>query len=166
MELHYRLAAAADIPEICALIGDAIAEMERCGILQWDSLYPTAEDFARDIENNTLYLALTEDRLAAIYVISAEADDAYLSAAWQQPGETAYVLHRFCVSPALQHKGVGKQVLQHIEAQIRAMGYESVRLDVFTLNPYAQRLYRNNGYTVTGCADWRKGRFDLMEKLL
>ena len=46
------------------------------------------------------------------------------------------------------------------------MGYESVRLDVFTKNPFAQKLYRNNGYKVRGYADWRKGRFDLMEKEL
>lgn len=44
--------------------------------------------------------------------------------------------------------------------------HESIRLDVFTKNPYAQKLYRKNGYQVRGFADWRKGRFDLMEKKL
>ena len=38
--------------------------------------------------------------------------------------------------------------------------------DVFTENPYAQKLYRKSGYQVRGYADWRKGRFDLMEKKL
>jgi len=53
-----------------------------------------------------------------------------------------------------------------IESQIKNRGYDSIRLDVFTKNPYAQRLYRNNGYEVRGFAEWRKGRFDLMEKHL
>lgn len=59
-----------------------------------------------------------------------------------------------------------KEVLAHIETQVHEMGYESMRLDVFTENPYAQKLYRKSGYQVRGYADWRKGRFDLMEKKL
>jgi hypothetical protein len=35
-----------------------------------------------------------------------------------------------------------------------------------TENPFAQNLYRHNGYEARGFADWRKGRFDLMEKKL
>ena len=62
------------------------------------------------------------------------------------------------------HTKVGKEVLSHIETQIKEMGYQSIRLDVFSENPFAQRLYRNNGYEHRGYADWRKGRFDLMEK--
>lgn len=57
-----------------------------------------------------------------------------------------------------------KEVLAHIETQVHEMGYESMRLDVFSENPYAQKLYRKSGYQVRGYADWRKGRFDLMEK--
>ena len=46
------------------------------------------------------------------------------------------------------------------------MGYQSIRLDVFSENPFAQKLYRKNGYVTRGSAEWRKGRFDLMEKIL
>ena len=53
-----------------------------------------------------------------------------------------------------------------VEEQIKAMGYQSVRLDTFTENPFAQRLYLHNGYESRGYASWRKGKFDLMEKKL
>ena len=39
-------------------------------------------------------------------------------------------------------------------------------MDVFSENPFALKLYKRNGYQVRGCADWRKGRFFLMEKSL
>jgi len=57
-------------------------------------------------------------------------------------------------------------VLLHIEEQIKNMGYLSIRLDVFSENPYALKLYEKNGYEKRGHADWRKGRFFLMEKTL
>lgn len=162
----YRIAKTEDMDAICVLIEDAIREMESHEIFQWDDLYPTREDFFEDIEKKSLYLVLEENIIVAMYVINGESDEAYNNANWNCTDETAYILHRFCVSPSFQNRGIGKKVLLHIEEQIKNMGYESVRLDVFTKNPFAQKLYRTNGYEVRGYADWRKGRFDLMEKKL
>lgn len=164
--MQYRIADTDDIEGICILIKNAIIEMESHGIFQWDDLYPVREDFLDDIEKNTLYLATEKNDIVALYAISGEADEEYDNAKWSCPRETSYVLHRFCVSPAYQNRGIGKIILKHIEDQIKDMGYESVRLDVFTENPFAQRLYLSDGFEVRGYADWRKGRFDLMEKKL
>ncbi len=161
----YRLGTMQDLDAICTMIKDAIAEMERHDIYQWDETYPARCDFEEDIRNNNLFVASEEDALAAFYVISNECDEQYSNAKWQF-GDPYCVLHRFCVSPEMQNRGRGKKVLAHIESQIKNMGYQSVRLDTFTGNPFAQRLYRHSGYESRGYADWRKGRFDLMEKKL
>lgn len=164
--IKYRLGKLEDIEAITILIQEAIKEMEKHDIYQWDGLYPTAEDFEADIKKENLYVAEENGKIIALYVISGESDEAYNNAEWKYPRETSLVLHRFCVSPGFQNRGIGKKVLNRIESQIKSMGYDSVRLDVFTKNPYAQKLYRNNGYEVRGFAEWRKGRFDLMEKKL
>ena len=166
MALEYRLGAIEDVSAIVSLIHDAIEEMEGHGIYQWDEIYPIADDFEADIISKNLYVVVDDERIAAIYVISNESDEAYNNVDWKCPNESSYILHRFCVSPDFQNKGLGKQLLLKIESQIKNMGYKSVRLDVFQNNPYAQRLYLHNGYEVRGYADWRKGRFDLMEKEL
>ncbi|MCR4691313.1 MAG: GNAT family N-acetyltransferase [Lachnospiraceae bacterium] len=166
MKIDYRLGTEQDIDAVCTLIRQAVEEMRKQGIEQWDDIYPAREDFEEDIAKQTLYLAYAEDALAALYVISGECDEQYGNGQWKYDDETAYVLHRFCVSPHFQHQGIGKSVLLHVEQQIREMGYQSVRLDTFTENPFAQRLYRHNGYEARGLAHWRKGTFDLMEKRL
>ncbi len=162
--MNYRLGTLQDLDSINALIKDAIIEMEKHDIYQWDNIYPSSDDFKDDIEKSTLYTAHEDDELVAFYVISRECDEAYKNAKWIYDEDSSYVLHRFCVSPNKQNRGIGKTVLQHIENQIKDMGYQSVRLDVFTENPFAQNLYRHHGYEHRGYADWRKGRFDLMEK--
>lgn len=164
--MEYRLAAKKDINNICRLIQEAVEEMLLHGIDQWDELYPTKEDFLKDIEENSLYLAIKDEQIAALYVISKEEDEAYRYVQWASKDETAFVLHRFCVSPEFQNKGIGREVLRYIEKQVLDMGYQSIRLDVFSENPFAQKLYRKNGYVTRGSAEWRKGRFDLMEKIL
>lgn len=164
--ITYRLATEQDLDAICMLIQQAIDEMEKHGIYQWDDVYPSRKDFEEDIEKRTLYLAYLDECLIALYVISSECDDQYQNGQWKYDEKNSYILHRFCVSPLFQNQGIGKTVLLHVETQIKEMGYQSVRLDTFTENPFAQRLYLHNGYESRGYADWRKGRFDLMEKKL
>ena len=57
-------------------------------------------------------------------------------------------------------------MLMQIEKEVKATGGTSVRLDAFSQNPYALRLYEHAGYCITGSADWRMGQFVLMEKML
>ena len=61
---------------------------------------------------------------------------------------------------------MGGQALRHIFEEARAAGARSLRLDVFSQNPAALRLYTRAGFAPTGHADWRMGRFVIMEKLL
>ncbi len=162
--MNYRLAIIDDMEDICRMIDAAKELMATQGINQWDEVYPACEDFEEDIKKKTLYLAIKDNQLAAIYVISEECDDEYLKCEWEN--KKPCIIHRFCVSPSFQHNGIGNVVLRHIEKQLIEAGYDSVRLDVFTQNPYALRLYEKNGYVKRGFADWRKGRFLLMEKKL
>lgn len=164
--MEYRPGKMDDLDRICSLIASAIKKMENQGIHQWDDVYPAREDFASDIQKETLYTVTENDMLVAIYVISRECDPEYLNGKWNYNDETACIIHRFCVSSEIQNQGVGKAVLVHIEKQLMELGFESVRLDVFSENPHAIRLYEKSGYKRCGYADWRKGRFWLMEKKL
>ena len=76
------------------------------------------------------------------------------------------IIHRLCVNPEFQNRGLAAQAIQHIETECRKNGFDEIRLDSYSKNPYAIRLYDTLGYAVVGHADWRKGRFDLREKKL
>lgn len=56
--------------------------------------------------------------------------------------------------------------MKYIESKLRNEGIKSIRLDAFTKNPYAIKLYKNLGYNIAGIAEWRMGKFYLMEKCL
>ena len=45
----YRLATENDITEIIELVKNAIIQMEKQGVFQWDNIYPTEKDFLLDI---------------------------------------------------------------------------------------------------------------------
>ena len=164
--MNYRPAETTDIDAICNMISSAIAEMERADIHQWDNIYPTQDDFLNDIIKKTLYVGTIDDVIAVVYAINKDADEQYANGIWAYPDSDYCIIHRLCVNPKYQNQGVAKETLGHIETILRESGTESIRLDVFTENPYALKLYRGNGYTEVGTAHWRKGTFLLMEKHL
>lgn len=166
MKINYRLADVKDIDEITDIISLAVKEMEKDNIYQWDEVYPTRTDFLDDIEKKYLYVGLIDEKISVVYAINMEYDVQYKNGSWEYPDSDFRIIHRLCVNPSYQNRGVAKETLNYIERELKDNGVEAIRLDVFLENPYALSLYRKNGYKEVGMANWRKGKFYLMEKHL
>ena len=164
MEISYRAAAIDDLDEVFRLVECAVGQMEQKKIFQWDSIYPSKEDFRNDIEKKSLYLGVVHDKIVVVYALNEQCDEQYKNGKWKYTGENYKIIHRLCVSADCQNKGIARVTLTHIEKELKSLGVKAIRLDVFSENPHALRLYMNNGYQKTGEACWRKGKFFLMEK--
>lgn len=162
--IKYRKATPNDIEEICRIVHAAVNAMERNHIFQWNDLYPTKEDFQEDVDKSQLYVGLVNGQIAVVYTLNQKCEKEYENGKWKYKDEPFYIVHRLCVNPAFQNKGIAKSTLLYIEKQLIEMGIHVIRLDVFSNNPFALRLYHSLGYSEVGYADWRKGRFYLMEK--
>lgn len=166
MKIEYRLANMDDLSRVFSLVCDAIITMEKQNINQWDELYPNQQILMEDIEKEQLYVGFVDDRIAVIFVLNQECDDAYVNGEWKEKNKPFYVIHRLCVNPNFQNQGVAKHTMLYIQDKLVSMGIEAIRLDAYLKNPFALKLYEDLGYEKVGYADWRKGRFNLMEKYL
>ncbi|WP_028974470.1 GNAT family N-acetyltransferase [Spirochaeta cellobiosiphila] len=162
-ELDYNLATADDMDEVLSLYQRAVNKMLSLGIDQWDDIYPDEKQLRYDREQSQLYKVSIDGRIASTYVLNQEFDEEYHKGQWQYPHSDFTVIHRLCVNPLFQNQKVGYRTMMHIHEELRAKGTETVRLDCFTLNPYAIRLYTKLGYHMVGIARFRKGDFHLME---
>ncbi len=164
--LLFRKGTKEEIPEIYELFLRGIEEMTANGIPQWDEVYPTKRDLELDIEMDELYVGVSGKEIAVVYVLNKECDEQYSGGKWTLDTDDFMVIHRLCVHPKFQNKGLGRQTLMHIENTLKQEGISSIRLDAFTRNPYALKMYDSFGYAVVGEANWRKGKFFLMEKVI
>jgi GNAT superfamily N-acetyltransferase len=55
-------------------------------------------------------------------------------------------IKRMYVAPSVRNRGLGRRILDRLEAGAREAGYAFVRLDTGDKQPEALRLYRNAGY--------------------
>jgi GNAT superfamily N-acetyltransferase len=164
--IRMRLATGEDMPAVCALFKDAIDRMNQTGILQWDEIYPTPAILNADLAARQLHVAeIDGGTVAGAVTLSEECHPDYQSTTWLG-GEPYLIVHRLCVSPSYQGQGVARAMMLWVEEWAKVNGYADIRLDAFSQNPYALRMYDRLGYGKRGEAVWRKGLFYLMEKPL
>ncbi len=167
MNYTVRNADRADLETVVSIFTRAIDLMQTQNIPQWDAIYPNRAVLSDDILHRNMYAVVDKaDVILAVFVINQDSDPAYAAGNWSYQGDRYAVLHRLCVDPARQNRGIGSKTLPLIEALLRDLGYVSIRLDAFSLNPYSLRMYNKAGYTKVGEVQFRKGLFFLYEKVL
>jgi ribosomal protein S18 acetylase RimI-like enzyme len=64
------------------------------------------------------------------------------------------VIHRLSVHPEFQGKGIAKEILKFIEGFASENNYSSIRLDAYSGNEKALKLYENSNYKKAGQFDY------------
>jgi ribosomal protein S18 acetylase RimI-like enzyme len=162
---HLRLATLDDLPDVKGLFKEATDLMISQNILQWDEFYPDADLLHDDISAGHMHLLIADVVIAAAIVLDGEQGDSFAGGCWTIDGP-AGVIHRLCVRPGFQDRGVGRKMILYAEHALASEGYTAVRLDAFPQNKKAIHLYQSLGYKRAGSSFYRKGEFYLYEKRL
>ena len=166
LEIAVRKALITDLRNVCDIYKKAIKVMDSNHIPQWDELYPNEELLEYDILISQMYIGELGSQVASVFVLNQEYDPLYENGDWAYQESSFMVVHRLCVNPEFQNRHVGTATMLMLENMLKSQGIETVRLDAFSRNPYALRMYEKLGYKKVGEAAWRKGLFYLYEKHL
>jgi GNAT superfamily N-acetyltransferase len=161
--MELRRARKEDIDSIWAVYAEGIRAMKSAGIDQWDEIYPTRKDIARDIADGSMYVLEKGGRILSAVTLDTAAAPEYIDGHWQYD-LPYYVVHRLCVHPESQGKGIAAYTMRLAEERAKGQGLGALRLDAFAQNPAALRLYEKLGYQNVGSVRFRKGRYFLFEK--
>lgn len=156
----------AHLSELVSLYERATRSLEIDGIHQWDEQYPDIDTIKNDIASGTAYVCIIDKQIASVFTVNKECDPEYADGEWQYPKSSFAVIHRLCVDPACQKEGIGIRTMLAAESLIQDMNFECVRLDAFSQNPAALRLYDKLCYSEVGIFSNRVGSFILFEKKL
>ncbi len=156
----------ADFPELTTLYRAATQRMIDQKIEQWDEIYPDCRVIREDISRGMMDAGRLDGKIAVAYSLEFCREGGYEPAAWRYAVPYFAVLHRLCVHPDFQGRGVAGETMVHLEEAIRSRGIFAVRLDAFSQNPVALHLYESRGYLKAGEITYRKGLFYLYEKKL
>lgn len=138
-----------DILSLCACCRDILLSQ---GITQWDETYPDKAIFQADITRSHTFLQRDgSGRLVAYFAMDTEDDLQWaIRTRAYAPPACALLLHRLCIHPQLQGRGLGRSCIQFAEKQARALGYRALLLTVFAQNKRAISFYQSLGYLDCG----------------
>jgi GNAT superfamily N-acetyltransferase len=139
---------------------------ERLGLSHWVPAYPL-HLLGEAVERGEVHEVRGDDgALVATFSTGAEAPPYYRDVAWDPEGEPAVYVARVAVRPAEQGAGVGRWCMAWIEAEARARGARSIRLDAYARHAAALGFYRALGYAERGTVLASDRPLTCFEKLL
>ena len=163
-----RLAETADVPPVIAILSRCMRDLRQRGCDQWDDTYPSVEVLHEDVRARTLFVALEEERIVAAVCLNEVQPDPYRSVAWHFADEHPLVVHRLCVDPDRQGRGLGRRMMEFAEQFARVRGFRSIRLEVYPTAVAAVALYSRLGYLRAGQVSFPRRRlaFECLELIL
>ena len=143
MDLH-------ELPEVTQFYAEVTSDLRKKGIDQWDRFYPNRFVMKNDLKNGTLFGIKEEKQLIGAIVLDKNENKQYMKLQWNDHSGRPLIIHRLAVHPIHQGKGLGKRLLNFAEEYALKKGYTSIRMDVYSQNPGAVRMYERAGYQVRG----------------
>lgn len=155
-----------DTDTLMAMIRRVVDAMQDNGIDQWDRFYPNERIIQEDIKAGSLFVDYEEETICGMIVLNDDQSREYDTVDWHFHADHVLVIHRLCVDPLHQGQGIATRLMAYAETFGRKQNYQVIRLDTFSKNPYALRLYDRLGYRRSGIVWFPKGKFYCFEKKL
>jgi drug/metabolite transporter (DMT)-like permease/GNAT superfamily N-acetyltransferase len=107
-------------------------------------------EIAREPSRVATVAAEFEEANGGTFVVVYDGDEPVGCGGVRSLGDGAAEVKRMYVAPDARGRGVGRFLLDRLEAEARRLGYERVRLDTAAPLTSAQALYRGAGYSEIG----------------
>jgi ribosomal protein S18 acetylase RimI-like enzyme len=165
--MNIEVATTNQLKPIKLLYSKVTNHLRKNGVDQWNRFYPNRWIIGKDIKQGHLHAIFNEETCIGVVVINNDQSSKYDILPWNDPKGGPAVIHRLAVQPESQGKGVGKLLLQHAEEWAKSKGFTSIRLDAYTANPNAIKMYERAGYSTVGQIQFpfRKHPFQCFEKI-
>ncbi len=145
-----RAAKQEDLPYILKITQACARDMISKNIFQWNEQYPNLAAFQKDLDREELFVLEEQKDILGAVVVSDFMDAVYEPIQWKTPTRKNIYIHRLCVHPEHQGKGLAQKLMAFAEGKAQQEGYASVRLDTFSLNKRNVSFYTKRGYTQLG----------------
>ncbi len=166
ININLRNAEASDISIIMEILADGRSVQRAAGFRQWEDGYPPREAVAVDVEARRGYLFEVDGRPAGYACIMVDDPDyAPVAHCFRLQGPFA-VIHRMAMAHTFCGKGFARLFFALLEAEVRRLGVEIVRVDTAYENKTMQHLMDSLGYDCLGHTDYCWGPRLTYEKSL
>jgi ribosomal protein S18 acetylase RimI-like enzyme len=114
--------------------------------------HPTVEGIKAYIDERSMFLYRANSVIVGAMAVTMYQGEDYHAIDWaqQMPDDQVAVIHILAVSPGVQGKGIGSEMIREAIRLAQNKGMQAIRLDALASNTPAHRLYERLGFEYRG----------------
>lgn len=167
MEYTFRKAQQKDLPQIWAILQQAILRRKADGSNQWQDGYPNPQVVQSDIDKGYGFVLVKDHALIGYSAVMLNDEPAYkdIEGTWLSNGDFI-VIHRVAIAESELGKGHAQRILLAIEDYARSIGVYSIKADTNFDNGGMLHIFNRLGYQYCGEVHFRGSARKAFEKQL
>lgn len=138
-----------DLDACLRVLASSVQAMHSRGFMQWNNQYPNRRILLGDIRAGSLYVVRADGAIAGFAAFDQNQSPEYSAIDFQYP-LPAMIVHRLCIDPAYQRKGLARELMLFALSHARKLGCRCIRLDTRADNHAALALYEKLGFQIRG----------------
>jgi GNAT superfamily N-acetyltransferase len=167
MNYYFRKADTIDIPEIWAILQQAIIRRKNDGSTQWQDGYPNLEIINKDIENGYGYVLTKGENTIGYCAILINDEPEYEKIEGNWLTNTDFVVfHRVAIAENYLGKNLSKKIIEFIEDVARKNNILSLKADTNHDNFAMMKIFEKSGFSFCGIVHFRGSPRRAYEKVL
>ncbi|MGA4719925.1 GNAT family N-acetyltransferase [Fictibacillus nanhaiensis] len=149
--INIQKASQEDLEMIMSLLKECALWLKDRNIDQWRFLFGGGEDaeIKSAIERNDTYKVTRNEQLVATFTLSPEQTEWDEHIFGKDEVHDSLYVHRLAVRPSFMNQGIGKEIVNWIEANVE-QGKEYIKLDCVANNIKLNQFYVKNGFQYIG----------------
>lgn len=166
MNIKIRTGRSEDLMVIMDMVSRCTKVMQDGGSDQWNDQYPNMDVIGEDLKRGALFVAEGEGRILGMVVLDQNQEEHFETVDWKQVEGPHLIMHRLAVDPLAQGQGIARKLVTFAEEFALREGFRSIRLDTYSKNVAALKLYHGLGYDLRGEVNYpgRVASFPVFEK--
>ncbi|TRX16028.1 GNAT family N-acetyltransferase [Flavobacterium franklandianum] len=167
MNYNFKKADVTDIPEIWAILQNAIIRRKNDGSNQWQDGYPNPEVIKKDIEKGVGYVLTDGENTIGYCAILINDEPEYLKIEGNWLTNTDFVVfHRVAIAEKYLGKNLSQKIIEFIEDFARKNTIKSLKADTNHDNLAMIKIFEKSGFTFCGIVYFRGSPRRAYEKVL
>ncbi|WP_235893003.1 GNAT family N-acetyltransferase [Flavobacterium franklandianum] len=164
---NFKKADVTDIPEIWAILQNAIIRRKNDGSNQWQDGYPNPEVIKKDIEKGVGYVLTDGENTIGYCAILINDEPEYLKIEGNWLTNTDFVVfHRVAIAEKYLGKNLSQKIIEFIEDFARKNTIKSLKADTNHDNLAMIKIFEKSGFTFCGIVYFRGSPRRAYEKVL
>lgn len=144
-----RKATISDLTDIMEIKNQAITLMKKEDNDQWDDNYPSKESFINYIIRLEMYVAIINEELVGMIVITTLQDIWYENVNWSIK-KPLYTIHRLAIKKEFRGKQIASLLLTFAKNLAKDNNIAIIKADTYSMNSRMPNIFIKNGFVYVG----------------